>query len=278
MAVVESLALKALAPLARFAPSAAAAVQRRVVADHQAIAGVHPFRPASVRFSLTVGVSPSRTPCRLDPVRFTERAHACARLILERLSFTVDHSSSELVRFAVPDTDPSGARNDLHQLAIYPTGLVELQWGMDVTFQGSNEAILALDEVVDVLTLMHRVSRHPSFHALRQVRRTEKYRRLDWRVGLTPSIATNERGTIYWTGLRATGQLPGGRSENQRPWCPIDGYAASRLRSIKPSTPAGTLFRPVLEQLLVDAGYLDVGNCVTEALESPSRPALTGTG
>jgi hypothetical protein len=88
---------------------------------------------------------------------------------------------------------------------------------------------------------------------------------------LTTTIS-NAQGPIYWSSLTSSGRLPATRTRNQHPYCRLDGYAASDLMTVKQSTPAAELFRIPLEQLLVDAGYVGIDDCVADSSRRAAPP------
>jgi len=279
MPALETGALKVLGALGKFAPQMTSRLEGKIIAGHRAICGIHQLGFTGSRFSLTVAVGPSRGVEPLPPKQFTERALACAQLILGDLPFKVDHSSSELVRCLVPDEAPDAPWDSIHLLNVHPYGLIELQWGLHVPLDDPNHIEISLDEIVDVLTHMYRVAHHPTYHAIYGRRKGERFRRLDWRVGLTPTIVFRSGETIPWTGVTSSGRLPSARAQRQRPFCPITGYASQQLTSTKRGTPIDMLFRPALEQLLVDAGYIGVDDSVADALSAArSRESLSGDG
>lgn len=183
-----------------------------------------------------MAVGPSRAVKRLEPKSFTQRAVACAAWIFGDLPFKVDYSGSDLVRCVVPDPAPDpGTRPEQHRLAVYPNGLVRVDWGLTVSLADRTKVQLSLDEIGEVLARMYRFAHDPTYRALWRARKTERFQRLDWRVGLTSSVVHIE-GPIAWTDLVASGRLPATRTEGQLPGSPLAGYAADHLNSTKRST------------------------------------------
>jgi hypothetical protein len=62
-------------------------------------------------------------------------------------------------------------------------------------------------------------------------------------------------GTVYWRGLSSSTKLPAIVPTGQNPSCPVRGFAAGKMTSIKQNATVTETFGPELEHLLVDAGY-----------------------
>lgn len=260
----EAVALRLL-KYTKFAPPLYSWTYRHVVVDHQAIQFAHGCPHSGGRFSVLMAVAPSRAPRPLSAKDFVDRADDIAHLVLEGIPFITEHSGVELCRYVVPDPAPQADAftRELHYLHVYPSGLVDLQWGLKVDETDRSDVALPLNEIVTVLSRMYRISRTPQFAALHRRRRTEKYRRLDWRVGVVPSISPDTRGSIYWKRLTWPGPVPVKRTD-QLPSCPQAGFAAEQMQTIGPRRSAAVLFAPALEQLMVRAGYGAIDNCLAE--------------
>ena len=278
MPLLEAAASKALSAGARFLPQLCQRVEARIITDHKPISAAHTYLDGG-RFWLSVAVAPSHSPRRLESLDFIENANELAELIFGDLPFKNDHISSEGARFVVSNSNPTASfPRHLHMLRISPLGLIDLQWGLEVfSLPDSRDMVLSLDEIVNVLGHLYDVAHSPRFSGVHKRRRTERIRRLDWQVGLTPSIAPTTDGPIYRRGFRSTRCLPAGDPINTQPWCPITGYASDLLRNVKAEVPAAEVFGPVLRDMLVNAGYLaGVRECVSDALSGilPGKLAL----
>jgi len=143
-----------------------------------------------------------------------------------------------------------------------------MQWGLHTSPLPSTQDVeLSLDEIVAVLCHLHGVAHDPRFAAIHAHRRTEKIRRLDWRVGLTPSISVVEHGPVYWRSLSSSTRLPAVLPTGQNPSCPVRGFAPDRTTSVHRNATTIETFGPALEQMLVDAGYTGgIRECVRAAL------------
>ncbi|GIG02105.1 hypothetical protein [Catellatospora citrea] len=267
----ESALLKVLGPLAKVLPGTAARLRHVAHGDHLAIQGTPLLGQDGSRFALTVALAPSRSAKPLPVAEFPDKALACAQVVLPHEAIECDYSGPELARFTVADQTPSPMYRHRHILSVHRTGLVVLIWGLDMAITLPQAVTLPLDEAAAVFDRMHTFARSPEFQGLHTRRLAEGIRRLDWRIGLSRAVSTND-GQVPWNGVRAPGRTPAARAVGQYPSCPGDGYAAAGLRSVKPSEPLPNVFRPVLEELLVSAGYTGVRECVTDVLDVSSRP------
>lgn len=88
--------------------------------------------------------------------------------------------------------------------------------------------------------------------------------RVDWYFGLTPRAVT-PTGSISWAGLAFPGREPGGRATEARPVCPAPGFAARSLRSSRRRKALVRLMDPIIRDILIESGYLDVDGAVEDA-------------
>jgi len=269
--VLESAVGKALAAAWRFLPQLSTRAEARLITDHRPISGSPNFHSGG-QFWLWVVVAPSHSPKQLEPLEFTEGAYELAKLIFNEQPFDIDYSGSELCRFVVSNADLTSQTRADHWLWVHPDGRVLLQWGLQVSPLPDTRGVgLSLDEIVAVLGHMHQVAHDPRFEAIHVRRRTERFRRLDWRVGLTPSISVAEHGSVYWRRLSSCTRLPAVLPTGQNPSCPMRGFAPDKMMSIKQGATVVETFGPALEHLLVDAGY-------TGGVRESVRDALEGIG
>jgi hypothetical protein len=117
---------------------------------------------------------------------------------------------------------------------------------------------------------MYNLALSPDYQGIHKLRRIESRRRLDWRIGLISSVPAST-GPVFWTGLSSSGRLPQDHIVGQYPGCPFGGYAQSHLVGVKPAMSPRDLFQPVLDEALLNAGYLGTEGCVTDALAHLSR-------
>jgi len=269
MPFLESALGKALAAAGRFLPQLSTRAEARLITDHRPISGSPNFHGGG-QFWLWVVVAPSHSPKQLEPLEFTEAAYELAKLVFDEQQFVIDYSGSELCRFVVYNADLASQTRADHWLWIHPDGRVFLQWGLQTSsLANTRDVELSLDEIVAVLGQMHHVVHDPRFAAIHARRRPERFRRLDWRVGLTPSISTNEHGQVYWRRLSSSTRLPAVVPSGQNPSCPVRGFAPHKMMSIKQGATMVEIFGPALEHLLVDAGYTGgVRETVRDALRS----------
>lgn len=268
---VESAALKQLPGIVRWLPSLWRWSSQRVSGDHLAITGAKAVHHVTHgRFWLYVAVAPSRAPKWLSGPEFVQRARDLAKLALPE-PFEARSSEGERAVFVVPHPDtPSCA---LHVLEVHRSGLIDLQWGLNMEIE-SRVATLPVDEVVAALDRMIAVARHDAFRGLHKPRWGERLRRLDWRVGLAPAISDSE-GQIPWSRIATNGRQPDDRADNYFAPCPANGYAHDAMRSVKPSVRPGKMIEPVLQDILVSAGFVGIDHCVADAMMAvgPAAPA-----
>ncbi len=272
MPFLETALGKGLATARHFLPQLSSRGEARLITDHRPISSSPNFHDGG-RFWLWVVVAPSHSPKQLEPLEFTENASKLAEFVHGEQRFTVDYSGSELCRFKVPNpAHPTSLAAAHHVLWVHPNGCVVLQWGLQTSpLPDTRNVELSLDEIVAVLGHMHRAAHDPRFAAIHARRRTEKMRRLDWRVGLTPSISIVDHGPVYWRSLSSSTKLPAVLPTGQNPSCPVRGFAADKMTSIKQGATVIETFGPALAQLLVDAGY-------TGGVRESVRAALSGIG
>ncbi|HCT75143.1 MAG TPA: hypothetical protein DGT23_00820 [Micromonosporaceae bacterium] len=269
MSFLETVLGRALAATSRFLPKVSTRVEARLITDHRPISRWPTFYGDS-RFRLWVAVAPSHSPKRLEPLEFTEKALELANLVFGEQPFSVDYSGSEMCRFIVVDpARPTSLAAANHTLHVYPEGYLLLQWGLHtLPLPETLDVELSLDEIVAVLGHLHWVAHDPRFAAIHARRRTEKIRRLDWRVGLVSSISAPNHGLAFWRSLSSSTRLPAVSPTGQNPSCPAGGFAPERMTGIKHSAGVIETFSPALEQMLVDAGY-------TGGVHESVRAALT---
>ncbi|MFI2652538.1 hypothetical protein [Micromonospora fulviviridis] len=273
MPLFETAIGKTLAVTSRFLPQLSARAEARLITDHRPISGSPNFHDGG-RFWLWVVVAPSHSPRQLEPVDFTDQAHALAGLILGDQQFEVGYSGSSECRYEVRDPGPRALTEAIHILRMYPDGRVVLQWGLRTSPMANTLNVeLSLDEIVSVLCHMHEVAHDPRYAAIHVRRRTERMRRFDWRVGLTPSISVDNHGVFHnvsWRSLASSTGLPAVLPTEQNPSCPVHGFAPSRMKGVKHNASAVDTFSPALAHLLVDAGYTGgVRESVRKALAAP---------
>ncbi|MCM2417665.1 hypothetical protein [Streptomyces sp. RKAG293] len=246
--------------------------------DHHAITGAGGMgRGHTGRFVVQVCVAPSRMVKPVPSTAFPARANALAREVFGELPYTVDYSGPIMARFVVKGP-PEYVAHQLHQLVVHATGLVDLSWGLTMGVVDEVADPLPVTEVVGVVVRLHGVVQGAVYRNLYRKRRGENRRRLDWRIGVTGTTSTNN-GQVGWTRLDIPGSDAFTKAENRWPDCPMNGFAADRLLSRKCTAPTRDVVRPMLEELLLHAGYMDAHACVEViepllGLDTAPRPAL----
>lgn len=251
--------LTKLGPLGRW-------VARQVLRDHQAIMGrkASPSRDYDA-FYLFVSIAPSDTPRPRPPLDFVDAAH---RFVGDGLSsmFTgkAEYSGSELVRWRQPvGSDPLAAKNSI---MLYPNGLIELQWRLE----DLPNTTIQLSEIIAIVSRLYELVRGDAYPRLYRKRWLERWRRVDWRIGVNSrAVPRNGGNMVEWAELNTSVALLKDRIDNPHPNCPHDGYGASRLTTIRRDSRLSSLLAPVIEGLLSAAGYTnatEIRNCVGEIL------------
>lgn len=240
-------------------------LSRRILRDHQPILGRKgsPARDYDA-FYLFVAVAPSNSPQSHSSLDFIDSAH---RFVTDGLSdmFTgkAEYSGSELVRWRQPiNSEPVAPKNSV---LFYPSGLIELQWVLEIPPDTS----LKLDEILAIVDRMRVLVEGDAHTRLYRSRRLERWRRVDWRIGINGRALPRKAESVDWTDLVASVPLPRDRVDEPHPYCPPDGYGASAMTSRLRSSRLEELLSPVLEGLLSTAGYTNAGeirNCVAELL------------
>jgi hypothetical protein len=237
----------------------------QVRADHMPIAGrrIRPDHP-HCGFYLVAAVAPSQSTQPLPLIDFMDRA----RRFVQQTFPTVfrdppDYSGHELIRYRSADGRP-----DAQIISIYPSGLVEIQW----LIAEPPATSLPMSNIIEPLTTLHRAVQAGRLSDLHQPRRLEGWRRVDWRVGVNGTATPREGGnSVAWSDVTAPTDLPAQLQNSPRPYCPAEGYAASRLTSLHRSADLGDLLAPVLEEHLAIGGYADseaIRSSVAELVES----------
>ncbi|MFD4530377.1 hypothetical protein ACFWP7_42020 [Streptomyces sp. NPDC058470] len=253
--------------------------KRTVQGDHYTIAPCGGMeRDYADRFVVRVCVAPTRAVKPIEPVDLAARAQVVAREIFGELPYEVDYSGEGLVRFAVFDDGEFG-RFNRHQLEVYGSGLLDLRWGLHMEVVDQVADPLPLAEVAAVIRRVHAVVQGSGYRNLYRKRLSEKRRRHDWRVGVSGSRSTI-KGQVVWETLDVPGSDSFARASRRYADCPRIGFAAERLLSRKQGEAPITIVQPVVEELLMHAGYLDARESAAaivahHQLDSSSRPALT---
>ncbi|NEA64275.1 hypothetical protein [Streptomyces sp. SID12488] len=246
--------------------------------DHTTIAACGGMdRDYSERFVARVCVGPTRAVKPVPSVELAARALRVARRVLGDLPYEVSYSGEDRVRFVVMDDGEFGPF-ERHHLEVFGSGLLDLRWGLHMAVIDEVADPLPLGEVVAVIRRVHQVTQGSEYRNLYSKRLSEKRRRHDWRIGVTGRMSS-AKGQVEWHSLDVPGSDSFARAKNRYAYCPSIGFAADRLLSRKPDEPVQAVVRPVLEELLMHAGYLDVPNSVAaivahHQLDSPTRPAL----
>ncbi|MEW2046614.1 hypothetical protein [Streptomyces sp. NPDC005476] len=253
--------------------------KRTVEGDHYTIAPCGGMeRDYSDRFVVRVCVAPTRAVRPIDPVDLAARAQVVAREVFGEMPYEVDYSGDEQVRFVVKDDGEFGVFSR-HQLDVYGSGLLDLRWGLRMAVVDMVADPLPLAEVAAVIRRVHALLHGSAYRNLYRKRWSEKRRRHDWRIGVSGSISTI-KGQVVWERLDVPGSDSFARASRRYANCPHIGFAAGRLLSRKQDEAPITILRPVLEELLMHAGYLDARGSVAaivahHQLDAPARPVLT---
>ncbi|WP_158684558.1 hypothetical protein [Amycolatopsis orientalis] len=238
-------------------------LNRQVRPDHRPITGrqrspVHQY----YSFCLFVAVAPSDSAGHRLPVDFMSAAHdIVADQLADLFTESADYSGPDLVRYCQP---VPGLANASSWISFYPTGLIELMWNLAVP----PSTTLPLDETLSVLGRLHDVVRSEAYRSVHRHRRFERWRRLDWRIGVNAlAVSHDQGGSIWWTDLATSTALPTKRMTDPRPSCGPDGYGSRSLNGVSCNAPLPVILQPFLEELLAAAGYTnsdDIRRCAND--------------
>ncbi|MFJ3778294.1 hypothetical protein ACIPX0_42105 [Streptomyces sp. NPDC090075] len=252
--------------------------KRTVQGDHYTIAPCGGMeRDYSDRFVARVCVAPTRVVKPIESVDLAARAQVVAREVFGESPYEVDYAGDEQVRFVVEDDGEFGVFSR-HQLDVHGSGLLDLRWGLRMAVVDMVADPLRLAEVAAVIQRLHTVVQGSAYRNLYRKRWSEKRRRHDWRIGVSGSISTI-KGQVVWERLDVPGSDSFARASRRYANCPHIGFAAGQLLSRKQDEATIAILRPVLEELLMHAGYLDARQSVAvivahHQLDVPPRPAL----
>ncbi|MGQ0775397.1 MAG: hypothetical protein ACT4NY_13395 [Pseudonocardiales bacterium] len=234
-------------------------LKRHVARDHRPITG-RQGRPDQYygAFYVFVAVAPSKSPKPLLPIDFADRARELIDGAFPGdFPSEPDYSGRELVRYRHAI---EGAQSPAHQITIYPTGLVELQW----IIAAPPATALPLADAVAAVGRLHRAVQSSMFPNLHQRRWFARWRHVDWRIGINGFAVLPTGSSVGWTDIV---------TPDPRPSCPSTGYAADRLVSSRRGTKLDSILTPVMEELLNSGGYIDsaeIRECVADLLAAPS--------
>jgi hypothetical protein len=174
-----------------------------------------------------------------------------------------EYVGPDLVRFRAKLDDAPHAD---HIITVHSTGLVELQWLL--AMPPATE--LPLLDLVRVVEQFHTTVRSGSLSSLHRRRPLERWRRVDWRIGVNAWVTpTDGSGQYCWTEIGTAGLVPQRRTTERRPHCPPTGFAAGHLSGVRRTIALEDLLKPVLEELVTSGGYLggeEIRRCVSELL------------
>lgn len=217
-------------------------------------------------------MAPSDSGRPTSGVDFVDAAHNFVRTgLADIFTGSADYSSPEVVRYEQKLTDDAACIR--HVLYIHPSGLIELQY----VLTQPPETTLPLGLLTGIVARLHALVASDAYPAIYRKRRFEKWRSVDWRIGANGSaLLTNSSGTVSWTDLVTPLTLPTSRIVEPRPSCTSEGYAASRLTSVRRNSPVDSLLAPVIEELLLSGGYTskaEIQQCASAVAALPGRVA-----
>lgn len=224
-------------------------IRTRLVADHQAITNVQ-ANPSHtyMAFYAFVAVAPSKLVKPLPVLDLMDQAdefvHSLFPGVFPR---EPEYAGHELVRYVAL---PTREREAETRIIFYPSGLIELHWCLATPPQ----VLLPLDQLVDVVQRVRDAVASGAFQRLHRRRRWARRRKVDWRIGINPYAAISNN-SISWATAGPPDLAPTRRDPGRRPSCPPEGYAASQLRSAKPTATLRDLLTPAMTELLAAGGY-----------------------
>lgn len=236
--------------------------------DHSAILGVRhrADRTFSGGFYVVVAAAPSRSIAAGEPKLLGDMARKMASEIPLLGTVSPTGSGIDTVQFESERRDVT----DYPEVAfeVRSSGLIELVRKVTpVPADDDSGPTLLLLDILRPVRIISDLVMGPSYARLVRPRHRRPRRKVDWYVGLTPHTQT-AYGTDHWADLQFPGRKPGDRSTRARPGCPPLGFAASRLRSSRRQQPLERLVTPVVQDLLVESGYLDIEGAVDDAVKA----------
>jgi hypothetical protein len=148
---------------------------------------------------------------------------------------------------------------------VWASGLVEATLVVPHTYsQGQGPLISVLDVARPLVTFVEAV-RRGSYKRLFRASQARR-RRLDWHVTLSNAI-TDDKGWLPWAALVFPGQEPRARASQMIPPPPGPGLGQRQLRHLRQATPAQAILKPVLDDLIVQSGYLGSDDALRDALQ-----------
>ena len=104
--------------------------------------------------------------------------------------------------------------------------------------------------------------------------RTRLPRRFDWFIGISMNFLHPSALTVEWDDIAFPGRRPPRAGSGQRTFCPGGGYAAAKLRNWKAGSSVPELLAVFLEDFLLQNGYHDVAEAITDATAGAMIPEV----
>lgn len=256
---VEPSSLSIAGLLARLAARVGRLVRTLTRRDHGSLYGgwytsFNPNISGRKYFYLALGCAPSRRFRRPRSVQPEVVLAFLNDVIPDGFSLPAFHSSRESVAFHTADQEGTDSRHDpLRAARIWSNGRVEFLLRVQSTTPDDDVLVvdlLSATRPIDVVAAHVRDGWFKRLYGLHT-----RWRRLDWYVSLSVSVADSRHGHRYWDDLAFPGRRPSARATNGYPAAPLGGLAWRQLQTRKQRSDPVDVIRPALEELISESGW-----------------------
>lgn len=242
--------------------------------DHQTLyAGPWPLRLPPESDCLDVRITLRAAPSRALR-KPTFDVEAALRVTHEKLGFwgQVGHSGvNDGLRIDGPN------RNGCRDYAwIGANGLIELSVSVGVEHDAAGQRVLEAVDLLRHLVSMASAIRSPAYAQMYGNRKYPARKAYDWLIGVS-MYARGDSGQVFpaWEKLRFQAASPPRLAEEQRPFCPPDGYARKELEGWRANKSDGDLLTAFLSSYLGYNGFHRYDKAVRETVERVGQPVTT---
>jgi len=253
---IEAAAAKYAGPVAKESWRQGRQLYQRLQPDHGSISQCPNLqRFYGDRVVMLVGVAPTRSAKPVATSNFVRASQQVAEAVFVGLAPKTDYTGRDRVRLKVQfDDDPISTPR--HILEFCPTGLMYLQWGLDVAAGPDGIDPFPVSEFIQVLRRVHSVVQLPVYQQLHAKRIGERRRHLDWRVGVSGSIST-PTGSLAVDEFDTPQAADFVRAERHDLLGQPAGFAPRELTGVKSAAPFKDMLRPIIEDLVANSGFVD---------------------
>lgn len=145
---------------------------------------------------------------------------------------------------------------------------VELDCGPDQRFT------IPILDVLRPIAMMATAVSGPGYAKVYGKTRTRLPRRFDWFIAVSMNFTHPSAWTVEWDDVAFPGRRPPRAGSGQRTFCPVGGYASTKLRDWKAGSSVEEVLAVFLDDFLKQNGYHDVGDAITDAIAAATVPAI----